>query len=338
MTKSGRDGQRAGGRAAAGSGAGAVRGGLLYLGSVVVDVMLAVPALPARGGDVLATAGWSRAGGGFNAMVAAARQGLAVRYAGAHGTGPFAALARAELEQAGIGILQPATAGQDTGFVLVLTEPSGERTFLTSPGAETGLGGPALAAVTPAPAEAVCVSGYALARPGGAALADWVTRLGPGHQVFFDPGPLAAAIPDEVLAPVLARTDWLTCNAAEAQALTGAREPATALTALTGRLTGPGRAPGGVVVRTGPDGCLVGRDTAAPAVVPGFPVEVADTNGAGDAHTGTLIAALARGGTPAAAARLANAAAALSVTRPGPGTAPGAAELARFLADTTPAG
>jgi len=86
-------------------------------------------------------------------------------------------------------------------------------------------------------------------------------------------------------------------------------------------------------VRTGPAGCLVGRAGAAdPVHVPGFHVDVLDTNGAGDTHTGTFIAALARGADALDAARTANAAAALSVTRRGPATAPSAAELARFLA------
>jgi sugar/nucleoside kinase (ribokinase family) len=66
--------------------------------------------------------------------------------------------------------------------------------------------------------------------------------------------------------------------------------------------------------------------------VPGFPVGVVDTNGAGDAHSGAFIASLADGAADTAAARSANAAAALAVTRPGPATAPTRAELARFLA------
>jgi sugar/nucleoside kinase (ribokinase family) len=61
-------------------------------------------------------------------------------------------------------------------------------------------------------------------------------------------------------------------------------------------------------------------------------VRAIDANGAGDTHAGVFIAALARGTAPPAAARRANAAAALSVTRPGPATAPTARELARFLA------
>ena len=63
-------------------------GRLLHLGNVVVDIVLNIPALPERGGDVLATGSDTTTGGGFNVMVAAARQDTVV-YAGAHGTGPF---------------------------------------------------------------------------------------------------------------------------------------------------------------------------------------------------------------------------------------------------------
>jgi sugar/nucleoside kinase (ribokinase family) len=90
-----------------------------------------------------------------------------------------------------------------------------------------------------------------------------------------------------------------------------------------------------VLVRTGPDGCLLAGPAAGGdgvAVVPGFAVAAVDTTGAGDTHTGVFLAALAAGAAPAAAARRANAAAAISVTRPGPATAPTAAELDRFLA------
>jgi len=93
-----------------------------------------------------------------------------------------------------------------------------------------------------------------------------------------------------------------------------------------------------VLVRTGPGGCLIGRPDGEVVHVPGFRVQVLDTTGAGDAHSGALIAALAAGAAETAAARTANAAAALSVTRPGPATAPTGEELARFLAAARQAG
>jgi sugar/nucleoside kinase (ribokinase family) len=301
---------------------------LLHLGSVVVDVVLTVPALPEPGGDVLATSTQTTTGGGFNVMAAARRQGLPVAYGGAVGSGPFAELARAACAREGIEVLQPARAGVDTGFVVSVVDATGERTFLTSPGAEATLTAADLAGVRPRPGDAVYVSGYGLAHPAGRdALSGWLARLGDATVLVFDPGPLGASLPPGVLGPVLARATWLTCNAREATGLTGAADPRRALELLAGRSP---RA--GVLVRTGPGGCLLGRSGEPARHVRGFAVTPVDTNGAGDTHTGAFLAALAAGADAAGAARLANAAAALSVTRRGPATGPTRAELARFLA------
>lgn len=61
-----------------------------------------------------------------------------------------------------------------------------------------------------------------------------------------------------------------------------------------------------------------------------------DTNGAGDAHCGVLAAALLDGADLRTAARRANVAAALAVTRPGPATAPTAAEVDALLPGARP--
>jgi len=316
-------------------------GRLLHLGSVVIDVVLDVPALPERGGDVLASATRVTPGGGFNVMAAATAQRLPVAYAGAYGTGPFAALALAALREARIEVLLPPSAGLDTGFVVTVVDAGGERTFVTSRGAEATLRAADLAAVRAAAGDAVYVSGYGLLDPGGpAAILGWLERPGARNVVFFDPGPLVGTMPGAVLDRMLRRADWVTCNAREAALITGRDDPPAAARVLAGTSReGLGRQEasregrGGVLVRTGPAGCLVGRAGAAdPVHVPGFRVDVLDTTGAGDTHTGTFIAALARGADALDAARTANAAAALSVTRRGPATAPSAAELGRFLA------
>lgn len=300
---------------------------LLHLGNVVVDVVLEVPALPEPGGDVFATGSQTAAGGGFNVMAAAARLGLAVAYGGVIGSGPFAALARAACAAERIEVLQPAKPGRDTGFVVSVVDATGERTFLTSRGAEATLTAADLEPVRAAPGDAVYLSGYGLAHPSNAAaLLGWLGRLGEEHLVAFDPGPLAGSLPDGVLDPVLVRADWVTCNARESALLTGAADPGDALRVLTGRLP---RA--GVLVRVGPDGCLLGGRGETAEHVPGFGVEVVDTNGAGDTHTGAFLAALASGAPPIEAVRRANAAAALSVTRRGPATGPGLAELEALL-------
>jgi sugar/nucleoside kinase (ribokinase family) len=290
---------------------------LVGLCSVVVDLVLHVPALPERGGDVLATASSTEVGGGLNALAAAVRAGLPSAYAGGHGTGPFGDLARAALASRGVAALLPMTDGVDTGYTVVLVDPSGERTFATTVGAEGTLTSAQLAGVVVEPGDAVYLSGYDLAYPHAEAVTEALERLPHGTLVVFDPGPLVAGLPAALLERVLARSTWLSLNAREAAAWTGRTEAETAVTALLDL------APGltGVVVRVGAEGAVVGRPGCETVLVPGVPVhEVVDTNGAGDVHVGTFVAALARGDDPVEAVQAANAAAAHSVSRRGPGT------------------
>jgi sugar/nucleoside kinase (ribokinase family) len=300
---------------------------LLHLGNVVVDVVLTVGELPERGSDVLATSTATAVGGGFNVMVAAARQGLPVTYAGAHGTGPFATQARLALDEAGVELSHPARKELDTGFVVVLVDAGGERTFVTSRGAEATLTLADLGRVRPGSRDVVCLSGYGLLHDANrAALVPWLGALPDDVVVLVDPGPLGHQIPADALEAVLARADWWSCNSAEALSLTGLADPVAAAAALLGRT---GRL--GVLVRTGHAGCVLVVRGLEPVAVPGFRVTAVDLNGAGDAHTGVFLAALAAGEEPAEAARRANAAAALAVTRRGPATAPTKAELETFL-------
>lgn len=302
-------------------------GRLLHTGNAVVDVVLEIPGLPERGGDVLATRTWTTAGGGFNVMAAAARQGAAVVYAGAHGSGPFGDRARAALRaEGGIEILQRPRTAPDTGFVTCLVDAEGERTFVTSPGAEATLGPDDLAGLEPSADDVVYISGYSLMYPSNrAALSAWLPGIDPAATVIVDPGPLADQIPAQSLQLMFARADWWSCNEREAALLTGHDDPGDAAHALGELLTR-----GSVLVRTGADGCLLLQDDIL-QTVPGYTVDAIDLNGAGDAHTGAFSAALLRRLDPRTAARHANAAAALATTVRGPATAPDAAMLRAFL-------
>lgn len=301
---------------------------LVHVGSVVVDIVMYVPAFPERGGDVLATRSEITPGGGLNVMVSARRQDAAVAYAGLSGTGPFGELARTEMEKAGIELLQPPYQGMDTGYDVALVEPSGERSFATSLGAESQLDTVHLERIEIAPGDIVYVSGYGLIDAhNGTALAQWLPKVDPRAKVIVDPGPLVADIPEETLQRVYERADWWSCNEREAAIGSGYAAPIEAAVALAGKT---GRA--GVIVRTGPDGCVLVQSGQPPLLVPGFPVSTVDTNGAGDAHVGAFVAGLLAGEGAYDAVRRANAVAALAVTKYGPATAPTAAEVAEFLA------
>lgn len=299
---------------------------LVHVGSVIVDIVMYVPVFPEPGGDVLATRSEITPGGGLNVMVSARRQGAQVAYAGLSGTGPFGDLSRREMEKAGIGLLQPAYLGADTGYDVALVDPAGERTFATSLGAESRLDTEHLERIAVAPGDIVYVSGYGLVDAhNGDALARWLAKVDPAVRVVVDPGPLVGDIPDGVLRPVFERTDWWSCNQREATITTGLADPVKAALALAARIGG------GVVVRVGPDGCYLAEPDAPAVLVPGHAVSTVDTNGAGDAHTGAFIAGLLTGLAPFPALARANAVAALAVTRYGPATAPTAAEVDEFL-------
>lgn len=308
-------------------------GRLIFTGTVVVDLLLRVDALPERGGDVLASAAGMSAGGGFNVMAAAARDGAEVIFAGRSGTGPFGEVVGEALWREGISVAHPPLETADNGYCVVLVDGDAERTFVTAPGAEGMLTRADLDVVQPRAGDVVYASGYSLAHPvAGAAVAAWLNGLNPETRVVFDPSPLVGSLDPDLLEGVLARTDVLSANAREARILRSHAHPAPAAGALRAMLREGTGGTAVAVVRDGASGCWVATGDPAPAHLPAFPVAAVDTTGAGDAFGGVLAAALARGAEPMEAARRANAAAAIAVTRQGPATAPTAAETDALLA------
>lgn len=300
---------------------------LVSSGNVVIDIVTTVDALPEPGGDVFASGGRLEPGGGFNLMVSARRQGLSTAYAGTTGAGPFGELARAGLSREGITTLLAPVPGIDTGFVVAIVDRQGERTFVTVVGAEGALTAARLDTIEIAPTDVFYVSGYSLLHPENrAAILSRLPRLPELTTVVYDPGPLGHTVPAEDVDVMLSRADWWSGNNREAMLATGLRDSGDAAVALAVRLPR-----GRMVVRTGGDGCLLGDSRGKTQAVPGYPVDVVDTNGAGDAHTGAFIAGLAAGLDPPHAAARANAVAALSVTRSGPATAPTSTEVDGFL-------
>lgn len=293
---------------------------LVSLGSVIVDLILEVPKLPERGGDVLAAQRGMAAGGAFNVLSAAARLGLPGIYAGPHGTGPFGDLVRAALESAGVGLSLPPNPDLDTGWTLALVEPDAERTFVTVTGADAQVDAAALRPVRYEDGDAVYVSGYDLAYPGaGAAIAEHVGALTQGLIVVLDPGPMVADIEPERLAAVLRRADVLSLNKREVSAMGG-------IDAVM-REVGPEAT---VIARQGAEGATIHTAGSSPVTIPSVAVPAVDSSGAGDVHVGANLAALARGMTWPDAVLFANRAAAYAVSRRGPAAGPTDQQMEAF--------
>jgi sugar/nucleoside kinase (ribokinase family) len=250
---------------------------------------------------------------------------------------------RARLAEARVAVSAPPVPDRDTATCLVLVEPSAQRTFVTTLGAERDISVGSLATSAPVAGDLVCVTGYSLALPSTRdPLLAWLPTLDPGVLVVLDPGAVFAHLEPGVRDAMLGRTDVWSGNAEESADLLAAvgtpLEPDDDAMVRPAERIAPLLRGGAVtVVRDGAQGCAVsvgGRTT----VVPGYPQTPVDTNGAGDTHTGALVADIAAGRDWVEACRRANAAAAVKVTRRGPAAAPTAAEVEQFLAARTPRG
>lgn len=300
---------------------------VLHTAQALVDVVLEVPALPARGDNVNARTLNRYAGGAVNILVAAARTGAEAVHGGALGTGPNGDLIREALAADGITATAPPIADQDTGECIVLVEPGAERTFVTTYGAERRITPDSLSLLEPRPGDLLCVSGYSLFEPTREPLLAFLGQLPAGVEVVLDPGAPFASFPAGLRERMLALTTVWTSNADEARALTGRDHVAELPAAVAGMLSARAVA----VVRDGERGCAVLADRRQTSI-PVSPQRAVDTNGAGDAHTGAMLGERALGADWVGAARRANAAAAITVTRKGPATAPTRAEVDAFLA------
>jgi sugar/nucleoside kinase (ribokinase family) len=304
-------------------------GRLVHIGSAVVDYVYRIDALPAPGMEKTASSFAQVAGGGFNMMVAATRTGMKVVFGGQLGSGPNGDFLRAAFAAEGIKTLTPPSPLMDSGNCVAMISSDAERTFVSWPGAESVLTSDLMAPVSVAPGDLVFASGYTLTYVRSRdALADWIEALPAETAFVFDPTPVVTDIPLAILARVLARTTWLSCNTTEAAEIAGPGD----IEAIAARLLAshcPKAA--GVVIRAGAQGCFVRLADGSTKTVSGFKVAAIDTNGAGDTHIGAFVSALSRGVPPFAAARYANAAAALSVTRHGGSAAPSDAEIQTLL-------
>lgn len=301
---------------------------VIHTAQALVDVVVEVPDLPRRGGNVMATVATRHAGGAVTILLAAVRSGARAVHAGAHGRGPNGDLVRATLAAEGVTVSAPVVEELDTGTCLVLVEPSAERTFVTTQEAERWITPESLQTSAPVAGDIVCVSGYSLLGRTRDPLLAWLESLPQEVVVVLDPGAAFAELDPALRARVVALTDVWSGNGEESEDFGGVVGMGPAAQAVADRLR-----PGAVaVVRDGEQGCAVHADGQT-TVVAGFPETPVDTNGAGDTHTGVLLAERAKGATWADAARRANAAGAIKVTRKGPTSAPTGAEIDAYLAE-----
>lgn len=277
-------------RAAAGAKGAAV---ILVFGSINIDVLVPVPALPAAGETVLGGDRRLLPGGkGANQALAARQAGAAVSMAGAVGEDSFAEAALAGLRRAGVDLDLVRRVALPTGCALIIVAADGENLIAVSPGANRAATAAGIPDALLGPGTTlVCqmeippAENRMLLRRARAAGARTLLNLAP-----------ALALDAEDFADI----DILVVNQREAAAFGG--DPAGVARRL-------GRA---YVVTRGAAGAVAFLADGGRIDTPALTIEPIDTTGAGDAFVGILAAGLDAGLELQPALRRASAGAALA--------------------------
>lgn len=353
---------------------GAPAGRVVLMGQILVDLAVRGEALPAPGGDVWASDEGMHVGGGFNALVAARRMGAQAVSLSPIGQGPYSLLIQQALQRAEITDAGPRIDGIDNGFCIAFTDQSGERTFISTRGAETRAPASAWAdfTATMRPGDVLYIDGYLMDHPANRQAAQAALEALPeGVQVILDVSPVIG-IPQglptrDVIVSMNHREAQQIINQSAERGLEQGQELSRGQgqghcqkqgqdgeqsqrcyqeqeqeqSQWCGQAREAGLVAGllgrSVVVRAGAEGAYFARSAAVPAEVsvaasantgadvtyiPTPRVAAIDTNGAGDAHSGVLAAALAQAIPLERALLLANCAGALSTTLVGPAACP----------------
>jgi ribokinase len=297
---------------------------ILVVGSSNTDMIIRVPRIPKPGETILGGAFSMASGGkGANQAVAAARAGGRVTFVARVGDDVFGERALANFTADGIDTrFVFRTPGSASGIALINVDERGENSISVASGANALLSVQDLDRANEAfvAADILLLQLESPMETVEAALRKARAR---GVPVVLNPAP-ARPLDDAILGLV----SVLTPNEHEAEILTGiavtderaAREAASRLGA---------RGPASVVITLGARGAYA-SSAGFEGPVAAFRVDPVDTTAAGDVFNGALAVALAEGLSMADALRFAQAAAAISVTRPG--AQPSAPTRAEILA------
>ena len=309
------------------------RSRIFVVGSANMDMVLRVPRFP-HAGETLAGSDLDLfpGGKGANQACAAARLGGDIRFVGCVGSDIFGAQLLESLREAGVDISRVRTLSRATGCASIYVAPDGQNSIVISPGANAGVNSEHVSDAL----RDLNSSDFVLLQleiPFETVRLTLEKARSVGATSIFDPAPAR-----KLDRGVLQLVSLLTPNQTEAGILLERENVADEqedcnLIRLASQTLKLG--PASVIFKLGEAGCAICSDGSATRVS-AYSVKAVDTTGAGDVFNGALAVALAEGRSMPAAARFANAAAALSVTRPGAqASIPGRDEVDKFM-ETNP--
>jgi ribokinase len=281
---------------------------ITVFGSINVDLVSRVAAIPAPGETVLGSNYMLFAGGkGANQALAARRAGADVRLVGAVGDDGMDRVALKELEAAGVDLSRVARIPGTTGVAIIVVDKKGENTIVVSPGANAHAAAGQAADIRFAPGDTLLLQ---MEVPFAESIKVAERARGAGARVILSIAPFTPLAPDAI-GPV----SMIIVNEHEAAALarhlslaaTGAKAVAAALAKRLGKT---------VIATLGEEGAVASGEEGSFAV-PSYPVTPVDTTGAGDTFAGVLAAGLDMGAGLEEAMRRAAVAGSLACTKEG---------------------
>jgi ribokinase len=302
---------------------------IFVVGSANMDLVLQVPRLPFAGETLTGSDLQLIPGGkGANQACAAAQSGGDVYFVGCTGDDAFGPQLIRSLADAGVNVTRMRTVAGASGCASIYVQPDGQNCIVISPGANAAVNpGHVRSALDDLTADDFVLLQLEIPFE----TVEFTLELGrnAGATTILDPAPAS-----KLSADTLRLVRILTPNQTEAATLLGVdnfdpKQEDLELARLGQAALELGSE--SVIFKLGGEGCAVFSSEGA-LKLDAYVVKAIDTTAAGDVFNGALAAALTDNGTLGSAAEFANAAAALSVTRPGAQTSvPARAEIDEFL-------
>jgi ribokinase len=266
---------------------------ILVFGSVNIDLVARVAAIPRPGETVLAAGYETLHGGkGANQAVAAARASLPGRVALAARVGAdgFGAAATENLRANGVDVTRLASGPEPTGCAFITVDDRAENAITVASGANLAL----TAAAVTGRIDTGTILVLQMEVPFEASLAVARAVRAAGGRVVWNFAPVPAGFSTAALGDLLGATDMLVVNeheATAAAALLGA-------TAIDFRAAGARLARAGAltsIVTAGAEGAFAFHADGRQETVAAPPIRPKDTTGAGDTFVGILASGLDEG-------------------------------------------
>lgn len=288
---------------------------VVILGVFVADTAYRAKRQPRMGETILGNSFALGPGGkGSNQAVAAGMAGASVGFVTKLGQDPFADMALATWQKAGVTPLATQHPESYTGAAYIFVDDkTGDNAIIVCPGIAASINRSDIDRHKQAISQCK-VFLTQLEQPLEAAEYALACAKKAGATTILNPAP-AADLPTNMIA----LCDYVTPNETEAEAITGVKV-VTAADATKAAEVLLNQGAGAAIITLGENGCLY-HDGTSPVHIPALNAGTTiETTGAGDAFNGGFAAALAEGKSPLDAIRFGTATAAISVTRSG--TAP----------------